>query len=341
MDIELRYLRYFVAVAEELHFGRAAARLIVSQPALSRQIRELERELGTELLARTSRQVRLTPAGEILLHEARLTLAQSDRTIEAARRASRGELGTLTIGYLGSVALSHLPMLVRAFRVGRPEVVLRFYDGIDDKQLQGIEEGHLDIGFVRSPGRHVGVQVEPIDREPLTAVLPADHRLADRESIPIAALADTSLILWQRSLSASVYDEIIAASRRAGFTPRIEIESTGALGTFGLVAAGLGASILVGAYRQLQPPGVSFVPIEGLGSTLYMAWRPANRSPTLAAFLALVRSSCPTLDGGPFVEAHEDAHGPGALPDDPPGSGGVCTYPLMTKPPKRQNSSSE
>jgi len=296
MDIDLRHLRYFVAVAEELHVGRAATRLIVSQPALSRQIRELERELGAELFARTSRQVHLTPAGEILLEQARLTLAQTERTIELARRAGRGEVGRLAIGYLGSVALSLLPPLVRAFRASRPDVSLLFYVGIDDKQLTAIEEGHLDVGFVRSPGSHPGVQHEPIHHEALTAVLPADDPLAAQASIPLAALAERPLVLWPRELSATVFDEIIAASRDAGFTPRIEIESAGALGTFGLVAAGLGASILVESYRHVQPSGVRFVPIEGLWSTLYVAWRADNRTPTLAAFLELVRAMMQTGD---------------------------------------------
>jgi DNA-binding transcriptional LysR family regulator len=290
MDIELRHLRYFVAVAEELHFGRAAARLVVSQPALSRQIRELERELGIELFVRTSRQVRLTPPGELLLQEARLTLVQTERAIETARRAGRGELGQLAIGYLGSVAFTLLPPLVRAFRERRPEVALRFYEGIDDKQLAGIAEGHLDVGFIRSPGRNEGIRIEPIHHEALTAVLPSDHRLASQERIGIGALAEASLVLWPRALSAAVHDEIIAACRRAGFVPRIEIETAGTLGTFGLVAAGLGVSILVESYRRLRPPGVAFVPIEGLSSTLYVAWRGDNRSSALAALLGLMRS---------------------------------------------------
>jgi DNA-binding transcriptional LysR family regulator len=289
MDVELRHLRYFVAVAEELHFGRAAERLVVSQPALSRQIRELERALGAELFARTSRRVRLTPTGEILLAEARLTLLQADRTLEATRRAGRGELGHLAVGYLGSVGHGILPPLVRAFRARRPEVGLLLYEALDNKQLDAIADRHLEVGFVRSPGRQEGLRMEALAEEPLAAVLAEDHPLAGRERISAGALADEPFILWPRYLSAAVYDDIIAACRRDGFSPRITFEAAGASGALGLVAAGLGVSILVSSYRNLRQAGVVFVPIDGLSSTLYLAWREGNRSPALATFLDTAR----------------------------------------------------
>ena len=290
MDVELRHLRYFVTVAEELHFGRAAVRLVVSQPALSRQIRELERELGAELFARTSRQVRLTRAGEVLLEEARVTLIQADRTLEAARRAGRGELGQLAIGYLGSVASGILPPLVQAYRARRPDVGLLFYESLDDKQLAAIADRHLDIGFVRSPGSHGGVRIEAIQQEPLAAVLPEEHPLAGQERISLGALADESFILWPRYLSAAVYDDVVAACRQHGFSPRIVIEAAGAAATLGLVAAALGVSVLVYSYRNPRPVGVTLVPIENLSSTLYMAWREDNRSPVLPDFVEIARA---------------------------------------------------
>lgn len=297
MDIDLRHLRSFVAVAEDLHFGKAAARLIVSQPALSRQIRELERELGTELFSRTSRQVRLTRAGELLLDEARLTLSQADRMLSIIRRAGRGEVGQLAIGYLTSVAQGILLPLPRAYRAQRPEVGLLLYEGLDDKQLSAIADRHLDVGFVRSPGNHGGVRLEPIRREPLAAVLPEDHRLAGRERLSLAALAGEPFILWPRQLSATVYDEIVAACRGHGFSPSIALEAAGAVGTLALVAAGLGISILDASFANLRRVGVVFIPIEGLSSTLYLAWRDDNRSPVLAAFLETTREVARQLEG--------------------------------------------
>jgi DNA-binding transcriptional LysR family regulator len=290
MDVELRHLRAFVAVAEELHFGQAAARLIVSQPALSRQIRELERELGAELFWRTSRHVRLTRAGEALLEEARVTLTLADRTVEAARRAGRGELGHLAIGYLGSVASGILPPIVRAYRARRPEVSLRFDEALDDKLLAAIADRHLDVGFVRSPGGHGGVRLEAIQEEALAAVLPAEHPLAGQAQLSLGALAAESFILWPRSSSTAVHDDIIAACHRHGFSPRIVIEAAGPTATLGLVAAGLGVSVLVHSYRNLRRVGVTLVPIETLSSTLYLAWRDDNRSPALADFVETARA---------------------------------------------------
>jgi DNA-binding transcriptional LysR family regulator len=289
MNTELRHLRYFVTVAEELHFGRAAERLVVSQPALSRQIRDLERQLGARLFSRTSRHVELTRAGAVLLEEARLTLAQADRAVEATRRAGRGEVGHLAIGYLGSVASGLLPPLVRAFRARRPEVDLLLYEALDDKQLTAVAERHLDVGFVRSPSRRRGVRFEALQEEPLAAVLPEDHRLAAQARVSLAALADEPFILWPRSLSPAVHDDLIAACRRLGFSPRIAIEAAGATGALGLAAAGLGIAILVDSYRGLRRAGVVFVPLEEVSSTLSIAWRADNPSPVLPTFLETAR----------------------------------------------------
>jgi DNA-binding transcriptional LysR family regulator len=289
MDIELRVLRYFVAVAEELHFGRAAERMAVSQPALSRQIADLEQQLGVQLLERTSRQVRLTEAGVALLAEARRTIAQAQQAFDIARRAGQGEVGRVRVGFLSSACNSILPPVIHLFRSRFPHVALELHELLDDEQIRRLEEGHIDIGFVRTTLHSAMLQSEIVLAEPLAAVLPAAHPLASAQSIDLAALAGEEFVLWPREEAVESYDEIIAACRNAGFIPRIELESARAPAILGLVAAGLGVSIVADSYRVLQREGITFVPIAGLTSTLRMVWLRNNHSPTLTRFLDVVR----------------------------------------------------
>lgn len=291
MNIELRVLRYFVAVAEELHFGRAAERVLVSQPALSRQIADLEQLLEVRLFERTSRQVRLTEAGAALLVEARRVLVQAERAVEIARRAGQGELGRVRVGFLGSACNSVLPPVVRAFRTRYPHVALELNELLDDEQVHRLSEGQIDVGFLRAVPDRALLQSEVVLSEPLAAVLPAHHAFASRASINLAALADEDFILWPRAEAVESYDEIIAACRQAGFSPRIVLASARAPAILGLVAAELGVSVLADSYRNLGRVGVKFVPLNGLTSTLRMVWSLDNLRPALARFLDVVREN--------------------------------------------------
>jgi DNA-binding transcriptional LysR family regulator len=289
MDLELRTLRYFVAVAEELHFGRAAERVLITQPALSRQIGELERQLGVQLFVRTSRSVRLTDAGVALLAEARRTLAQAERAVATAQRAGRGELGRVRVGLLVSACNNILPPVVARFRARYPSVSLELHALLDTEQLRQLAQGSLDVGFVRAVPADAQLVSEAILVEPLSAVLPSGHALAGAASIDLAALADEPFILWPRAEAMHSYDAVIAACREAGFSPRVVLHLADATALLGMVTAGLGVAVLAASYQVLGRAGVAFVPLTGLTSTLFMVWSLEQRTPPVARFLDVVR----------------------------------------------------
>lgn len=286
---ELRVLRYFVAVAEELHFGRAAERMLVTQPALSRQIAELEAQLGVALLVRTSRSVRLTDAGAALLVEARRALAQAERAVEAAHRAGRGEVGRVRVGFLASACNSVLPPAVAVFRARYPTVTLDLEGLLDGEQLRRLAEGELDVGFVRAAPGDPALLSEVVLSEPLAAVLPADHRLAGAATLELSALADEAFILWPRADATESYDTLLSACRQAGFSPRIALHLVDASAILGMVAAGLGVSVLAHSYKVLGREGVRFVPLPALTSSLRVVWSLDQLTPPLRRFLDVVR----------------------------------------------------
>jgi DNA-binding transcriptional LysR family regulator len=286
---ELRVLRYFVAVAEELHFGRAAERVLVTQPALSRQIAELEEQLGVSLFTRTSRSVRLTDAGAALLVEARRTLAQAERAVEAARRAGRGEVGRVRVGFLVSACNSVLPPVVAQFQARYPAVTLDLEALLDGEQLRRLAEGEIDVGFVRTPPADPALPSEVVLREPLAVALPTGHRLANARQLELRVLADEPFILWPRAEATENYDGLLAACRAAGFSPRIALHLADGPAILGMVAAGLGVTILAHSYRVLGRQGVTFVPLPALTSTLRVVWALDQFTPPVARFLDVVR----------------------------------------------------
>ncbi len=290
---ELRVLRYFVAVAEELHFGRAAERMLVTQPALSRQIADLEAQLGVALLIRTSRSVRLTDAGTALLTEARRAIAQAERAVEAAQRAGRGEVGRVRVGFLSSACNSVLPLVVAQFRSRYPAVTLDLEGLLDAEQLRRLSEGELDVGFLRSAPADDSLQAEVVLREPLAVALPKGHRLASAETLAIADLRGEPLILWPRAEATESYDTVVAACRQAGFSPQIVLHLTEAPAILGMVAAGLGISILAHSYRVLNREGVVFVPVPALTSTLRVVWSLDQLTLPVVRFLDIVREVSP------------------------------------------------
>lgn len=291
-DVEVRQLRYFVAVAEELHFNRAAARLQLSQPSLSRQIRDLERQLGADLFVRTSRSVRLTAAGQVFLGEARRALLQTEHAVETARLVGRGMAGRLAIGFFGSAAVELIPRIVRTHRATYPAVHLTLHDALANEQLARLRSGDLDVGFLRV-GQHrgacEGVHVEPLLEEALCVVLPVGHPLSHAPEIDLTHLVREDFILWPREQNTHDSDDILAACHQAGFSPNVVQEAASATTIMGLVAAGVGISLLVQSYAQLRWPDVTFVPVRGLRSVLRMAWRVEAPSPAVRPFLAIAR----------------------------------------------------
>ena len=298
--MELRQLRSFVVVAEEMNVGRAAIRLHLTQPSLSRQIAALERDLGVELFARVRRRFVLTAAGETFLAEAQDLLRRSDEAVRAAQRTQRGELGTLRLRFVQSATFEALPRLLGAFRRGVPGGGARPGERDDDPADGGVARrpdrrrpdppddpgGRAD----HDVGRTNGLLTRVVSKDPLVAVLPARHRLARRKRIRLEELAEEPFVFYTRSSGPAVHDTIVGYCRAAGFTPRIEQEAADVQTIVSLVAAGLGVSLLIGPTPPSNPDAVVYRELsDDLPPwQLSVAWSPDNRSPVLARFLELL-----------------------------------------------------
>ncbi len=287
--MELRHLRYFVAVAEERHFGRAAARLRMAQPPLSRQIQALERELGFVLFERNRRQVELTPAGTTLLEHTRGIFEAVELAVHEAKRASHGESGRIVVAYPSTFAYSGLPELVRAFRAKFAAVELVLRELSPQDQLDAIRDKRVDVGFVRAPVDEPGLTTELVRSEPLVAALPSGHPLAGRTSLALALLAKEPFVLFSRARGPAYFDHLVGLCREAGFTPRV-VQEAPQLDIVSLVAAGLGVSLLPSSIRKFRRSGIVLRPITGGPRTeLLVVWSARNRSAVLREFLDVVR----------------------------------------------------
>lgn len=289
--IELRHLRYFVAVAEELHFGRGAARLGIAQPPLSQQIQQLEGRLGTRLLDRSRRKVELTDAGRALLDDARRILADVQRAAVAAQRAGRGETGALTVAFAASVMFLELPTIIRAFRARYPDVGLELHEMPTGAQLAALGAGEIDVGFLRQPSPTTGLRLETVMREPLRLVVNKSHPLAGRARIPLRQLATEPFVLFPHAAGPGLYDQIIDLCRGAGFTPRIVQETRELYTTVSLVESGLGVTIVPASVERMGWTGVRFAPIPGATTRIAMGWREGldEARPVVRAFAGLAR----------------------------------------------------
>lgn len=288
MDVDARLWRSFTTVAEELHYGRAAERLHITQPALSRQIRDLERVLGITLFDRTSRRVVLSRAGQAVLGQARRALAESDRAVRLARLAAHGDWGELAIAVLPAVALALLPAIIRAHRDAHPAIGVTISESFDDEQLAALTAGRIDAGFLRAAAAPPGLYLETLLTEPVLAGLPAGHRLARHNRIALSELAGEPFVFFPRHRSVLAYDEFIASCRAAGFSPAIVQEASG-ISALGLVAAGLGVTVVAASYQALSLDGVRFVPVIGHQLTLQVAWAAGNTNTALPGFLETTR----------------------------------------------------
>lgn len=276
-------------LAEDLHFGHAAQHLSISQPVLSRQIRQLERSLGVDLFVRSKRSVRLTAPGAVLAEQARRAIEQADQAVESTLRASRGEAGSLRVGFVASAANSVLPAAVAQFREERPDVALSLIELRDEEQIEGLVQDRLDVGLIHAPVSSRLVCSETLLVEPYAAVLPMGHALATAQRISLSALADEDFVMWPRRARAERFDYLIAACQGCGFSPRIVQEAGTTTAILGLVSAGMGVTLLAYSNRALNRNGVAFVPVEGLEATLSVVWRGEPASPTTNRFLAVAR----------------------------------------------------
>jgi DNA-binding transcriptional LysR family regulator len=306
--MELRLLRYFVAVAEERHFGRAAERLHIAQPPLSQQIKQLEADLGVQLLVRSTRKVELTPAGERYLDRARAILASLEAARTEASRIAAGEIGRLAIGFTGSATYELLPALARVLRRDLPDVELDLKgEMLTPRQEAGLADGTLDLGFLRPPVRDPDLEVRVLRREPLIALLPEAHPLAQRSTVRLAELREEPFISYPSQHRSVVHDAVFAACERAGFRPLVvqEVAETSTLVVF--VAAGAGVALVPASVRHLQITGAVFRPLAGTTAEVELAaaMRAGDDSPVLARVLARAEA----LIGGsrPLSGARADA----------------------------------
>ncbi|GAA5063745.1 LysR family transcriptional regulator [Thermocatellispora tengchongensis] len=284
-------MEYFIAVAEELHFGRAAQRLHMSQPPLSTQIQRLEQEVGARLLRRTKRSVELTAAGEVFLQEARATVRQAARAAERARAAARGELGRLDLGVIDAALYGVAPQIIRRFTERYPGVELTVSERRGDEQVALIAAGKLHAGFVHPPVRQPAVAVEVLHTEPFVLAMPESHPLAARERVSLAQVCAHPLIQAPRSVNPEGHDSMIAICRERGLRPNIAREASPKQTIIALVAAGLGASVVPAVLARHPHPGVVYRPIEdgGFGISTALAWRRQNPEPTVLALLDVAR----------------------------------------------------
>lgn len=287
MSVETRHLRCFLAVAETLHFGRAAERLHLAQPAVSRTVRQLERELGVDLLVRTTRSVALTPAGEEYADRAQILLGLLERAGTAARDAAEGRSGILRVGVTGAATYGYLPSLARVAAEVMPDVHLHVEtELLTPQQEEALLADRLDLAILRSPIGSAEVEHRVIRTEPLVAVLPTDHRLADQDVVEIAELADEDFVTYADSSGSVVLRTVLAACQDAGFVPRRPHQVTATSTAVALVAAGLGVSLLPESAGALTLDGVVFRPTStDRHIDLALAWPRGRRRPVVSRLL--------------------------------------------------------
>lgn len=290
--MELRHLRYFIAVAEELNFTRAAERLHMAQPPLSQQIQHLEAELGFQLFRRTKRTVVLTEAGQVFFEEAQKILLQVDRAIQLAQQTSRGELGQLTVGFVSSAAYNVVPAILQQFRTLHPAVKLELREMTTNEQLERLRFGQIDIGFVRPPIEEDGINSEIVFREPLIVALPETHPKADRAVVELRELAAEPFILFPRSQAPGLYDAIVSLCLEAGFSPIAGQEAIQMQTIISLVAAEMGVAIVPASMQNFQRSGVVYksLPESTCMVAIALIWR-SEPTASVQRFLAVARQS--------------------------------------------------
>jgi len=290
--LDFRQLRYFVAVADSLHFGRAAARLHISQPPLSRQIAALEASLGVTLFLRNARQVSLTPAGARLHADARAILAAIDRATLNARAAADGEAGALSIGFTMCAAYSVVPGYARRFAARYPEVALALREVVSNDLALQVAEGQIDAAIVFPQAQRAGIVRRTVLREPLCLALPRGHRLAGRRQLAAADLAQESFVAAVAEVAPALREAVLALCREAGFEPAIRMEVQLQQTILSLVAEGAGVALVPASMRRVRLEGVVFKSLRSDVRVMQeLIWRNDNHNPCLARFLDLAAAA--------------------------------------------------
>ena len=287
--IDLRKLRYFIAVAEELHFGRAAQRLHIEQPPLSQQIQRLERALGCRLFERKPK-VALTEAGKTFLAVARRTISQVNQGIEMTRQVGFGGSGSLSIGFAASAMLGLLPEIIRVYRERFPEVTLKLQELSPEEEISSVLEGHVDLGFIREMTDSDSLSFEVITKENFGVFLPLNHRLAANSVLLPEDLANESFVHFPRHISPSLFEQISAICRDAGFFPHVIQEAREWLTIISLVEAGLGLTIVPASIGRIKLDGIKFTPLQSpIKSVIALSYLRESVKPTTTAFINIAK----------------------------------------------------
>ncbi|NJN86397.1 MAG: LysR family transcriptional regulator [Leptolyngbyaceae cyanobacterium SL_7_1] len=288
--MELRQLKYFIAVAEELHFGRAAELLHLSQPALSKQIQALEDSLDVQLFERTKHWVRLTIAGQTLLETARRILREVDAGIQVVKQVAAGETGRLKIGFTEATLFSLAPRIIRIYREQYPQVELSLTSSGTEAQVEALRTHQIDLGFVYLPIREPSLSICPLFEEVYVVALPSSHRLARQKQLSLQSLANETLIFYPRSLAPVLYANFIKCCEQAGFVPNIVQEAELAQTRLGLAAAGIGITFVLSNMQNLTAKGVVYRSLteDFLALKLALAWRRDESSPVVHEFLKVL-----------------------------------------------------
>ncbi|KXF75964.1 hypothetical protein ATN84_17300 [Paramesorhizobium deserti] len=292
--MELRMLRQFIAVAEELHFRRAAARLGMAQPPLSQSIQKLETRMGVELFDRSSRRIRLTEAGLVFFDEARKAVAQADLAVEAAQRAARGLVGSLRITYVGAAIYDFLPRLLRVYRTRFPDVDIHLQERPTMRQVRALQQGEADVGFARPPVAGADdLRYLSVLTEPLVVALPEDHPAAARPVLTLSDLAGEPFVTFPAHEGPSFHARLVAACESAGFSMRVAQEAVQMHTIIGLVAAGFGIALVPASMRNLRQVGVVYRDLRQTASPLEVdlavLWRRGEPSSVVTSFLETLR----------------------------------------------------
>jgi DNA-binding transcriptional LysR family regulator len=292
--MDLRSLNYFIAVAQEQNIGRAAVRLNISQPPLTRQIHQLEEELGTQLFIRTPKGVELTQAGELLFQEARNIRALVEQATERTQRAGQGKLGRIDVGIFGSGILDAVPSLLLNFRTAHPDVNIVLHTLSKGEQIEALRQRRITVGFNRMLGPQADIQVELVKTEVLLVAVNEQHPLARQAAISFHDLEDQPLVLFPSSTRPNFIDKVVDLCREAGFVPKVAQEVGDAVTGIALVASGFGLCLVPESVTCLKLPGVIYLPLKDAPHAfidLSCIYRRDDQSPILAAFLKVLRAS--------------------------------------------------
>jgi DNA-binding transcriptional LysR family regulator len=284
--IDIRQLRYFQAVAEELHFGRAAARLAIAQPALSRQIQQMEEELGTPLLRRTQRRVELLPAGALLLERARGIQQELARAVADTRRTGSGELGRLAVGFIHSSTYGLLPSIIGRFRKLHPGIELELHELPITAQHAALLRGTIDVGLLRVQAAPAELEVLPVLPDPFVLALPAKHPLAGRTRVRLKSVAADPFVMFPHDGSPLFHARVQALCEQAGFQPEVAQHATQIHTVIGLVGAGLGVAVVPATAKNLHPRNVRFVQLADKADPVHiaLAWRRGHETSAVLSF---------------------------------------------------------